>query len=156
MWFRPYLDPPARAAPWMAVGAMVAMPLIARWPDQAHVPVLVMGTALAVTGFAMALARMFWMINKTALTDGGPMLPDPGVLNTRPMRTRWFNLHGHDRRLFLPLCALFAELALLGGPDAPREAGLWLWCAAVYLVGAANYTRTPPPEPAGTGENPNA
>jgi predicted RNA-binding protein with RPS1 domain len=48
------------------------------------------------------------------------------------------------------------KLGLLGGHDAPREAGLWLWCVGVYLVGAANYTRTSPSEPVRTGETPNA
>ena len=59
-------------------------------------------------------------------------------------------------RLFLLLLALIVELGLLGGHDAPREAGLWLWCVGVYLVGAANYTRTSPSEPVRTGETPNA
>ena len=58
--------------------------------------------------------------------------------------------------LFLLLLALIVELGLLGGHDAPREAGLWLWCVGVYLVGAANYTRTSPSEPVRTGETPNA
>ena len=156
MRFRSFHDPPARTAPWVAIGAMLAMPVIARWPEMTRLPALVLGVPLAMTGAAMALARMIWTINKTALTDGGPMLPDPGELNSGPMRTRWFNLYGYDRRLFLLMLALIAELGLLGGGDAPHEAGLWLWCAAVYLIGAANYTRTPPPEPAGTGENPNA
>ncbi|HMT48155.1 MAG: hypothetical protein RL702_1401 [Pseudomonadota bacterium] len=156
MWFRAFLDPPARAAPWVAYSSIAAMPVIAGRPGLLSLPALMVGVPLAVTGLALGLARMVWVINKTSLTDGGPALPDPGALNSGPMRTRWFNLYGYDRRLFLLLLALIVELGLLGGHDAPREAGLWLWCVGVYLVGAANYTRTSPSEPVRTGETPNA
>ena len=147
MWFRRYLDPLARAAPFVAAASIPALVAVNAWPLETALPAKIIGTALALAGGAMLLARMIWTINKTTLTNMGPELDSPGSLNSGPFRTGWFNLYGFDKRLFLMVCLLIGAHLALGGGNTPPEEKLWLWCALFYLIGAANYTWRPPTDP---------